>query len=304
MDFPISGQHINPFYLAILGFVVGIFGGFFGVGGSFIAGPGLFVAGLPMNWVVGTDLAHIVGKSIVAMRGHLVRGNVDMKLGFIMAGGTIIGTEIGAQAIQYLKHLKLVNQVVGILFIAVLVLISSFMAWESLATMTGRVRRTRKRKPQDDESAVAGFSERIHRIKLWPMIKLAESEIKSISLWTVLIVAVIGGLFAGFLGGGAGYVRMPLLVYVLGVPTKVAIGTDLFEVVISSSYGTLSHAIKGNVDIMIALVMHTGAAVGAQIGVVLTQFFRGPRIRLAFSPLPLVGAGLIVYGLLTGHQMK
>ena len=70
MDFPISGQHINPLYLAILGFVVGIFGGFFGVGGSFIAGPGLFVAGLPMNWVVGTDLAHIVGKSIVAMRGQ------------------------------------------------------------------------------------------------------------------------------------------------------------------------------------------------------------------------------------------
>ena len=79
MDFPISGQHINPLYLAVLGFVVGIFGGFFGVGGSFIAGPGLFVAGLPMNWVVGTDLAHIVGKSIVAMRGHLVRGNVDMQ---------------------------------------------------------------------------------------------------------------------------------------------------------------------------------------------------------------------------------
>ena len=138
MDFPISGQHINPLYLAVLGFVVGIFGGFFGVGGSFIAGPGLFVAGLPMNWVVGTDLAHIVGKSIVAMRGHLVRGNVDMKLGLIMAGGTIIGTEVGAQGIQYLKQLKLVNQVVGVLFIAVLVLISAFMAWESWATITGR----------------------------------------------------------------------------------------------------------------------------------------------------------------------
>ncbi len=80
------------------------------------------------------------------------------------------------------------------------------------------------------------------------------------------MVAVFGGLFAGFLGGGAGYVRMPLLVYVLSVPTKVAVGTDLFEVVISASYGTISHAINGNVDIMIALVMHTGAAVGAQIG--------------------------------------
>ena len=94
------------------------------------------------------------------------------------------------------------------------------------------------------------------------MLKLAESEIKSKSLWMLVMVAVFGRLFAGFLGGG-GYVRMPLLVYVLGVPTKVAVGSDLFEVVISASYGTISHAIKGNVDIMIALVMHTGAAVGA-----------------------------------------
>src|SRR5918996_5393659 len=121
MDFLISGAHINPIYLAALGFIVGILGGFVGVGGSFIAGPGLFVVGLPMNFVVGTDLAHIVGKSIVATRQHLVRGNVDMKLGLMMAGGTIIGTEAGAQAIQYLKQLKLVNAVVGVLFIAVLI---------------------------------------------------------------------------------------------------------------------------------------------------------------------------------------
>jgi uncharacterized membrane protein YfcA len=75
-------------------------------------------------------------------------------------------------------------------------------------------------------------------------------------------------------------------------------------VLISASYGTISHVVKGNVDILIALVMQIGAAVGAQVGVLLTQFFRGPKIRLAFSPLPLVGAALVVYGLLTGHQMK
>jgi uncharacterized protein len=131
MDFPISEQHLSPIYLAALGFIVGIFGGFFGVGGSFIAGPGLFVTGLPMNFVVGTDLAHIVGNSIVATREDLVRGNVDIKLGLIMAAGTIVGTEAGAQAIQYLKRLKMVNVVVGICFIVVLVFISAFMAWES-----------------------------------------------------------------------------------------------------------------------------------------------------------------------------
>jgi uncharacterized membrane protein YfcA len=84
----------------------------------------------------------------------------------------------------------------------------------------------------------------------------------------------------------------------------VAVGTDLFEVVISASYGTFTHAIKGNVDILIALVMHTGAAIGAQIGASLTQYFHGTRIRLAFVPLPLIGAGLVIYGLITGHYLK
>jgi uncharacterized membrane protein YfcA len=304
MDFLISGQHINPIYLMIVGFVVGVFGGFFGVGGSFLAGPGLFAAGVPMNFVVGTDLAHIVGKSIVASRKHFIRGNVDMKLGLIMALGTIAGTEVGAQGIEYLKKLRQVNTVVGVFFIIVLISISAFMAWESWLTLKMKKRRVKPRKRHDDESAISNFSATVQRIKLPPMIKLSASGIKQISLWVVIGVAFVGGVFAGFLGGGAGYIRMPSLVYVLGVPTHVAVGTDLFEVMISASYGTLTHAIKGNVDIMIALVMHTGAAVGAQIGVLLTEYFGGPRIRLAFVPLPLIGAALIVYGLVTGTQLK
>lgn len=304
MDFLISGQHINPVYLMVVGFVVGVFGGFFGVGGSFLAGPGLFAAGVPMNFVVGTDLAHIVGKSIVATRKHLVRGNVDTKLGLIMATGTIGGTEVGAQIIEYLKQLKAVNTVIGVSFIVVLVSISAFMAWESWLTLKMKSGRKRKQELKRDESAIGHISARIHRIKLPPMITFPSSGIKQISLWIVLGVAFVGGIFAGLLGGGAGYIRMPSLVYILGVPTHVAVGTDLFEVMISASYGTLTHAIKGNVDILIALVMHTGAAVGAQIGVALTEYFGGPRIRMAFVPLPLIGAGLIVYGLLTGAQLK
>src|SRR5207244_1547897 len=183
MDFLISGQHVNPIYLMFLGFVVGVFGGFFGVGGSFLAGPGLFAAGVPMNFVVGTDLAHIVGKSIVATRKHLIRGNVDMKLGLIMAGGTIAGTETGAQIIQYLKQLKEVNTVLGIFFIIVLVSISAFMAWESWLTIKMKKRGTKRRKGLADESAISHFSARIQRIKLPPMIKLRASAIKQISLW-------------------------------------------------------------------------------------------------------------------------
>jgi uncharacterized membrane protein YfcA len=90
-------------------------------------------------------------------------------------------------------------------------------------------------------------------------------------------------------------------VYLLGIPTHVAIGTDLFEIIISAGYGTVRHALNGNVDVLIALVMQTGAAVGARLGANLTSYFTGPRIRLAFAPLPLIGAVLVVYGLIHGH---
>jgi uncharacterized protein len=308
MFFPISNSHINPVYLVVVGFVIGILGGFFGVGGSFIAGPALRLMGVDWNYAVGTDLAHIVGKSIVAARKHRTLGNVDLKLGMIMALGTIGGAEGGAQLIQALKRAGNVNSVVSWVAIVVYLGISIFMLWESHATLRlnkGRSRRTvsdvKAAESKADHSAFGPVTKKIQRMKIWPMISLPTSGIQ-ISLWTILLVAVVGGFFSGFLGGGAGYIRMPSMVYVLGVPTHLAVGTDLFEIVISASYGTFTHAIKGNVDILIALVMHTGAVVGAQIGVVATQYFAGPKIRLAFVPLPLIGAAIVIYTLVTGHK--
>src|SRR6516225_4732174 len=116
MNFPIADVHINTLYLIVIGFVVGVLGGFFGVGGSFLAGPALFAVGVPMNFVVGTDLAHIVGKSIVAARKHRTLGNIDIKLGLIMVVGTIAGVEAGAQLIQTLKRAAHVDWAVGLTF--------------------------------------------------------------------------------------------------------------------------------------------------------------------------------------------
>src|SRR4051812_2160918 len=300
MFFPISGAHISPIYLGIVGFIIGILGGFFGVGGSFIAGPALRAVGLHWNFAVGTDLAHIVGKSIVAARRHRALGNVDLKLGCLMALGTIGGAEVGAQLIQILKRQGHVDFVVSLVSIIVYVGISVFMIWEARKTLRQHGNKKTKRK---DVSAFQPMTRRIQRLKLWPMVSLPTSGVKSISLWVILLVSFVGGLFSGFLGGGAGYIRMPSMVYVLGIPTHLAVGTDLFEIIISASYGTFTHAIKGNVDILIALVMHTGAAIGAQIGAISTQYFAGPKIRLLFVPLPLIGAAIVIYTLLTGQRL-
>src|SRR5215831_13579938 len=310
MFFPISHSDINPVYLVVVGFLIGILGGFFGVGGSFIAGPALRLLGVDWNYAVGTDLAHIVGKSIVAARRHRSLGNVDLKLGLIMAIGTIAGAEGGAQAIQALKRAGNVNTVVSWVAIFVYFSISVFMLWESRKTLklhkgrsSGSLSDVKAAESKADHSAFGPVTKRIQAIRIWPMVSLPTSGIQEISLWTILFVALVGGFFSGFLGGGAGYIRMPSMVYVLGIPTHLAVGTDLFEIVISASYGTFTHAIKGNVDILIALVMHTGAVIGAQIGVIATQYFAGPKIRLAFVPLPLIGAAIVIYTLLTGHKL-
>lgn len=306
MFFPVSGVQVDPLYLIVCGFVIGILGGFFGVGGSFLASPALFAAGIPMNFVVGTDLAHIVGKSIVAARKHRALGNIDLKLAAIMVVGTIAGSEMGVQAIEWLKKGANVTLVVGIVSIVVFTGISLFSAWESWLTLRMAKEKSGEAKTdlpaKSDAMAFDAFPKSIQRLNVPPLLSLPHSGIGSISLWAILLVSLVGGLFSGFLGGGAGYIRMPSMVYLLGIPTHIAVGTDLFEIIISASYGTVRHAMKGNVDILIALVMQTGASVGAQIGASLTQYFRGPHIRFAFALLPLLGAIVIAYGLITGHH--
>ena len=306
MFFPISGVTLDPVYLVLIGFIIGVLGGFFGVGGSFLTAPALFAVGLPMNFVVGTDLAHIVGKSIVAAKTHRVLGNIDLKLAAIMVIGTIAGAETGVQAIEFLKKYANVDLVVGTVSIVVFSGISIFCAWESWMTLRAKRQENREgdasSAPKQDSTAVDALAKSVQQIKLYPVISLPHSGIRAISFWAILFVSFIGGIFSGFLGGGAGYIRMPSMVYLLGIPTHIAVGTDLFEIIISASYGTVRHAMNGNVDILIALIMQTGAALGARIGANLTQYFTGPLIRLAFAPLPLLGAIVIAQRLLTGHH--
>ncbi len=301
MYFPIAGVTVNPLFLAGVGFLVGLLGGFFGVGGGFLAGPMMFLVGVPMNYVVGTDLAHMTGKSIVAARRHRVLGHVDIKLGLLMVLGTVPGIELGARIIEGLEVTGSIDTVVGVTYVVILLAIGTFTAWESLRAM-----QLVNAEQMEAEEALAfeGVTRRVHRFRLPPLVSLPNSGIESISIWVVLGVSFMTGLLAGVLGVGGGFIRMPMMVYLIGVPTHVAVGTDLFEVVISAGYGTVTHAIKGNVDVLMALVMQTGAAIGAQIGAVSTRFFAGPRIRLLFSILPFVGAALVILrlaGVMAGH---
>jgi uncharacterized membrane protein YfcA len=295
VEFPIAGVTVNPLGLALVGFMVGALGGFFGVGGGFLASPFMYLLGIPMNFVIGTDLAHMTGNSIVAFRQHRALGHVDIKLGLLMVIGTILGVEIGARGIEALKLTESLDMVIGSVYITLLIIISGFTAYESIRSL--RMIQT-ERLDVKEVIGLKGISRRVQSIRIPPMVSLPASGIEEVSIWSILGVGFVTGILAGMLGVGGGFIRMPLLIYFLGVPTHVAVGTDLFEIIFSAGFGTVTHALKGNVDILIALVMQTGAVLGARIGATSTRFFVGPRIRLFFSTLPLIGAALMVLRLL------
>jgi len=198
-----------------------------------------------------------------------------------MAIGTIGGAELGAQLIQALKHAGNVNFVVSVVSIAVYVSISGFMIWESWRTLAhSKPSKLRKRSGtaiiKRDQSAFYARDQgtpATTRLADGPSSNLRGDDLPLDNCPRFLCRRIVQRISRWW----GGLHSNALAVYVLGIPTHLAVGTDLFEIIISASYGTFTHAIKGNVDILIALVMHTGAAIGAQIGAIATQYFGRPK---------------------------
>lgn len=299
MYLPIAGVEIMTWKLVLLGFTVGVIGGFFGIGGAFMVTPALNVFGFPMAFAIGTDMAHIAGKSIVATAKHRKYGNVDMTLGILMIIGTAIGIELGANFIMWLERVGKVDIVVRYTYMVLLFGLSSYMLYEYFKLTKGVVK---EKAHTVSDAGTSGLALKIHKIKLPPMVHLKVSGF-SISVWVILFVGAMTGFVAGFLGVGGGFLRMPALMYVIGCPTRIAVGTDLFEVMISGAYGAFSYAIKGRVELVAAVVMLVGASVGAQFGTLATQYVKGLKIRLYFAvTMMLAGVSVIFKHIAGGHK--
>lgn len=287
---PISGTEVNGFALILLGFTVGVIGGFFGVGGAFMVTPALNVFGFPMAYAIGTDMAHIAGKSIVSTFKHRKFGNVDMKLAVWMIVGTVIGIELGATLIMWLERLGRIGPIVRVTYMVLLFGLGSFMLYEYLRGV-----HTAKRQPESTGDArTARLAQWFQSIRLRPMVHLKVSGFE-ISIWVIIGMGVLTGFLAGFLGVGGGFIRMPALMYIIGAPTKVAVGTDLFEVMVTGAYGAFSYAMKGRVELLAACIMLLGAALGAQLGATATHYARGTIIRLYFAITMMAGGLSVVF---------
>jgi uncharacterized membrane protein YfcA len=282
---PIAGMHFNLLVLLAIGFSVGVLGGFFGVGGAWVVTPALNIFGFPMAYAIGTDLAHIFGKSIVATKKHGRMGNVDVKMGLISIVGSVVGVEVGAQLIMLLGRHRLDEDVVRYSYMVMLFGLGLYMLYD-YAT------KDRRRKAVASQAALPVEPKKSWLRDLPPIINFPVSGVQ-VSLWTVLGVFFLTGLLSGFLGVGGGFIRMPALIYLLGCPTVVAIGTDLFSVVFTGAYGCFTYALKGRVEIIAAMWMLLGASVGAQIGVTAVKYIHGYGIRLLFAIMILLAGGSV-----------
>src|SRR5512139_139802 len=292
---PISGVTIFWPGLIILGIGVGIIGGFFGMGGAWMVTPGLNILGFPMAFAIGTDIAHMAGKSLISTMRHGKFGNVDYKLGLIMLVGTIVGFEIGAQMIMWLERIGKVDLYVRWLYVGLL----AFIAWMVFHDLNKRKQKERAAKAagQEVDKLATGieWSKTLHKIKIPPVVTFKEGGF-TCSAWLPIMVSFITGWLAGILGIGGGLIRMPSLIYFVGCPTHVAVGTDLFEVMISGLYGAGTYTYKGRTELVAAIIMLVGAAVGAQVGTVATKYIKGYGIRIAF--------GIAVIGCMISIIMK
>jgi hypothetical protein len=284
---PIAERDFNALILIAIGFSVGVQGGFFGVGGAWVVTPALNIFGFPMAYAIGTDLAHIFGKSIVATAKHRKMGNVDMKLGIWSIIGSVIGVEAGAQTVMWLTGLGLAGPVVRYTYMFLLFGLGIYMLYD-YATKD-------KRAAAAAAKAAARAAGELPPRKAWnlpPMMHFPVSGI-TISFWTVMGVFFFTGYLSGFLGVGGGFIRMPALIYLIGCPTAIAVGTDLFSVLFAGAYGCWTYGVKGAVDIVAAIYMLIGASIGAQIGVTAVKYIRGYGIRLLFA-IMIILAGLSV----------
>ncbi len=282
--------------LICLGFIVGVLSGLFGVGGGFFLVPLLNVVfNIPYNIAVGSSLCQMIGTSAAATLKHRSYGHIDYKLaGFILAG-SVVGVEAGARVLMWLKglgtaviHGYSISKMylwINVIYIALLSFVGISMFLES--------RKAKKRAPRGGVVETR-FSQKIQDICIPPSISLPTSKIDSISIWSLIGLGFGVGMLSGLLGVGGGFVMTPSLIYLVGVPTSVAIGTDLFQIIFTSGYGALTHFFKGNVDFTLVAGILAGSLIGSQFGAMLNKRLRGAYVRYYFSWVVFIAIGIII----------
>ena len=292
MFFPNAEIVLNPFLLVALGLIVGTLSGFFGIGGGFLITGSLLVLGVPPLYAVGTGITLVMGTAIISTLKHRQLGNVDLKFGFCLICGTMPAVYIAERLNQVLDANDMASPVIQGLYFLMLCGIGSFITYDSIRNKARKNAKTSKmilRNLRIGPEFI--YIPLLGKRSLY--LKFPVAGIDSMSVLVILMIGFCVGFMAGLLGAGGGFIMMPVLIYLVGVPTTVAIGTDLLQVIVTGSLGTFLYSLSGKVDLLMAVFMLVPAFFLSQVGAMATKFVDASKIRSVYGAL-LIAGGLAV----------
>ena len=274
---PIAEISVNIFLLIGLGGIVGILSGMFGVGGGFLMTPLLFFIGIPPAVAVASEANQILGASFSGAIAHFRRKNVDIKMGFLLILGGIIGSIFGVELFRIFKNLGQLELIIKVCYVLFLGIIGIIMFFESLRALNYKSKNIKVRKTRH-HSWVQGL----------PL----KMSFRTSNLYISSIPAVFIGFFVGILasimGIGGGFIIVPAMIYILGMPTKVVVGTSLFQIIFVTGVTTYLHAVKNfSVDIILSFLLLVGGVIGAQFGVRIGLKLKAEQLRILLAILVL-----------------
>jgi len=302
-----AGVTANLYLLAAVGAGVGLIAGFAGVSGGYLLTPILIVLGFPAPLAVGTALALMSANTLIAVLRHRELGHLDLKMALIMALGTLLGAEAGVRLLDYAKGISGTFVNVGVLGAMIVTLAAVAVS------MTREVwQRSREMSELSEADALAyggeietGMSHFLQGLCVFPHIRFTKSKLR-ISGWIVLLLGAVIGIASGFLGVGGCFMRGPALIYLIGQPSLMAVGTNLLGAFIGVLFSCFRHAMLGHVHLGVALVMLLGMSIGTQVGASGTSYLKGLAVRYVLTAsvvAALFGPVLKMAYFLTGSRI-
>src|SRR3954470_18334361 len=284
---PIAGQSVNALFIVILGFLVGVLSGMFGVGGGFLTTPLLIFYGIPPTVAVASASTQITGASVSGVMVHMRRGGVDAKMGAVMTFGGLLGSVVGAAMFRVLQTSGQIDVVVGSLYVVILASIGGLMLKDALVALEYVSANPVKAAPRHNRWVAS-----------LPLRWRFYSSGLYISPVAPLALGFLAGVLTVFLGIGGGFILVPAMIYLLGMPARIVIGTSLVMILTVSAATTMVHALTTRaVDIVLAGLLLVGGVIGAQYGALLTLRIKPDLLRLALSVIILLVAARMALGL-------
>ena len=285
---PIAEVAVNAYLLLGLGGIVGFLSGMFGVGGGFLMTPLLIFIGIPPAVAVATEANQIVASSFSGVLAHLRRKTVDFKMGLVLLAGGILGSFIGVEVFQLLRALGQVELLVSLCYVVFLGIVGGLMFIESLRA----IRRSKMTNPRPVKRRRHNW---VHGLPLKMRFRTSNLYISAIP---PLMVGVLVGILAAIMGVGGGFIMVPAMIYLLGMPTRVVVGTSLFQIMFVTGVTTMLHATQNfTVDAILAILLLLGGVVGAQLGAIVGVKLKAEQLRILLAIVVLVVCGKLLFDL-------